>query len=577
MFMRQKSILFIGGIFLCLLALVCSCSEDNDGLELRAELFGENVLITSNVKINGTRTTMQDDEGNMDLMWQDGDSITLFTKNGTYAYFGSIQRDGSTVVFTAFPGSHKLEAEEGEKVYAVLDKRFIGINVKDNHIIANKDAGNFCYNSKKSVHGLVMYSVGTVKDGKLVLDFKHMFAFLKLTVEKDKMEGKNYLVVFAKNASIYPKATLDFDISSGKFSDDTYKGAYDCVFIPKEVMEAEDDYYTAYLPVFPTEGNMTYHLAAVKENELEINKSLFLIDEPETGIKAGQTFTINTKESIVRSTDKSKDGDDLIMQQASEGDGIKLFFIGRGFTDKDISSGKYDKVMKREMERFFAVEPYKTFRKYFTCYCIYKVDDSNDLAAVTDVTDNFLYDTEAKTAEKYVEKKTSDEVKRIIVVYNGNYVAKSYTKHDLEGSFTTLLMANEKNLVCHEAGGHGFAFLGDENVEFDGNPTDDDKNIIAIYHNDGALANIDYNKEHPVWEKFIKNADYKNEGIGTYEGAYCYSNGVYRPTSNSIMNLYKECDTFNAPSREAIYKVIMKFLGKTYNEEEFYEYDKKNR
>ena len=54
---------------------------------------------------------------------------------------------------------------------------------------------------------------------------------------------------------------------------------------------------------------------------------------------------------------------------------------------------------------------------------------------------------------------------------------------------------------------------------------------------------------------FIGNARFQNEAIGVYEGGYTYVSGVYRPTEESMMNSNQS--PFNAPSRYAIYKMVM--------------------
>jgi hypothetical protein len=58
------------------------------------------------------------------------------------------------------------------------------------------------------------------------------------------------------------------------------------------------------------------------------------------------------------------------------------------------------------------------------------------------------------------------------------------------------------------------------------------------------------------WAKFINDTRYADEQIGVYEGSYLYLYGTYRSTENSMMR-YNNIG-FNAPSREEIYKRVMK-------------------
>lgn len=77
-----------------------------------------------------------------------------------------------------------------------------------------------------------------------------------------------------------------------------------------------------------------------------------------------------------------------------------------------------------------------------------------------------------------------------------------------------------------------------------------------------------------IWKNFIKDERYKNENLGAYEGAGLWEYGLYRSTENSIM---RYSGRFNAPSRWAIYRNIMRFAGENPLWEKFLEYDAINR
>ncbi len=63
--------------------------------------------------------------------------------------------------------------------------------------------------------------------------------------------------------------------------------------------------------------------------------------------------------------------DEIIqLQKATRGNkgGINLVFVGDGFNAEDIANGTYLKTIKEEVEHFFGVEPYTTYRDYFNVY-----------------------------------------------------------------------------------------------------------------------------------------------------------------------------------------------------------------
>lgn len=86
--------------------------------------------------------------------------------------------------------------------------------------------------------------------------------------------------------------------------------------------------------------------------------------------------------------------------------------------------------------------------------------------------------------------------------------------------------------------------------------------------------NVDYNQgSQSTWKDYLNDSRYTSENIGSYEGAFLYGKGCYRPTENSMMR-YNDTP-FNAPSREAIYKRVMTLSDPSYkySHEDFVEFD----
>lgn len=73
--------------------------------------------------------------------------------------------------------------------------------------------------------------------------------------------------------------------------------------------------------------------------------------------------------------------------------------------------------------------------------------------------------------------------------------------------------------------------------------------------------NVDFTTDESevLWSAFLSDSRYSSEGLGIYERACTYMTGVYRPTENSMMN--DNTEGFNAPSRKAIYDMVMKRGG----------------
>ena len=266
------------------------------------------------------------------------------------------------------------------------------------------------------------------------------------------------------------------------------------------------------------------------------------------------------------STDYSRDGEIMELQRASIGNGIDVVFMGDGYVDKDMNDcGKYEMDMKKSMEYLFSIEPYKSFRNRFNVYAVKVVSGTEYNIADTEKRNlriNFNNDVCFEYASK-ISGINTDIVTIVNVVNNPNeYFISGYTNmYDTGASVAHIEVGGPSEIIIHEAGGHGFAKLLDEYIyagyENVTATAEDKASFDSFYKTRGWGANIDFTNspDEIQWAHLLKDERYANE-VGIYEGAYLWAKGVYRPTENSVMN--QNYSMFNAPSREAIYKAIMR-------------------
>ena len=305
---------------------------------------------------------------------------------------------------------------------------------------------------------------------------------------------------------------------------------------------------------------------------------------------------------LYTSTDYSKDGEVVCLQEATEGKGIVLIFLGDGFLDKDMETGgKYETVMRKWMEQFFVYEPYKTFRNWFSVYTV-KVVSKHGLFGSPELERKLTRDTEAGETDEggnrnavlidvcdqyagLVPNPDGQEHKVCVFLNTDSSVGRSWCDWQPDGSCLGVIFESigfRPTVVNHELGGHGFAFLDDEYSLYDRTCP----NAQERYENAwgyGMLLNLDWRSdpEQVRWSRFLKDPRYSEEGLGVFEGGGYYTKGIFRPTENSMMRMdYAPGAVFNAPSREAIYRHIMRLgLGEdwTFDYETFVEADKAGR
>lgn len=319
--------------------------------------------------------------------------------------------------------------------------------------------------------------------------------------------------------------------------------------------------------------------------------------QPSTYIYCQQEGYVLYPENYYVSTDFSKDGEILTLQTHTKGNGIKLVIMGDLFVDIDMGEGgRYEVVMKETMENYFSIEPYKSLRDYFDVVAIKAVSKHDWMSGETafeTTNTNGLSENIAKCmeyAQKAVGGNSLDNVQTILVLNLVGSVAGGHCSMFSNG-FSLACCAYDKNdlrefkeLVYHEAGGHGFGLLSDEYILYENTFTDIEG--LQQRHKDGWSANVDYisDPQKVSWAHFISDSRYKDEGLGIFEGAMCRY-GIYRATEYSIMresmsvngeNLYTKVNQYNAPSREVIYKRAMKLAygdSWNYDYEEFVKFD----
>lgn len=293
----------------------------------------------------------------------------------------------------------------------------------------------------------------------------------------------------------------------------------------------------------------------------------------------------------------------LTLQKATKGKkgGINIVLLGDGYDAKSIADGSYLKTMKQEMEYFFGLEPYTTYRGYFNVYTAFPLSTESGVGTVNTIRYNrfnttftggvelkadydeiFAYALNAPT----VTKENLNQTLIIMVPNSTDY--GGMTQMWTSGAAiafcplsTYSYPLDSRGVVQHEAGGHGFGKLGDE----------------YIYHNafidnchckDGCDHGYAFNKYKALgwyenlsftgkmqsvpWSHLIFDPRY-SDLVDIYEGGYMHSRGVFRSEQNSCMN--NNIPYYSTISRESIVKRIKRYAGETYSFEDFVKNDKR--
>lgn len=303
-------------------------------------------------------------------------------------------------------------------------------------------------------------------------------------------------------------------------------------------------------------------------------------------------LTVTVKQGIqtYTSSDYSQDGQVTKIHSATVGKGIDVVFVGDAFADKD--QDLFNKYVKLGKEAFFTEEPFRSTKDRFNIYRIGSVSkngiitqEGGDTKFSAQFGEGTAISGDNEAVFSFVQEKipSVDLTKTIIfvIINKAKYAGTCHMYSNNQAVCYVPLCRDENDYaqtLRHEGCGHGFGKLADEYF-YTSQGTIPTKMIAQLKQWKGFAygfyENVDLTSDPNtiLWSKFISDSRYSGK-VSVYEGGYTYPYGVYRPTDNSIMRY--NTGGFNAPSREAIYKKIMKFSegnAWTYDYETFVAFD----
>lgn len=289
--------------------------------------------------------------------------------------------------------------------------------------------------------------------------------------------------------------------------------------------------------------------------------------------------------------------DEIInLQKASKGNrgGINLVFLGDGYDAKDISDGKYMKDMQDQVENFFGIEPYKSYRDYFNVYTAIAVSPETGIGTINTIRYAKFettytggvglrcdYDAVFDYALRMPTVTTENLKESLVIVVPNSTDYGGICQMWEDGSAIAFCPLSTygypldtRGVIQHEAGGHGFGKLGDEYIyhnafiDFCGCSCCGHVDAINWAKALGWYENLSLTgKMNEVpWSQLIFDEKY-SDFVDIFEGGYMHSRGVFRSEQNSCMN--NDIPYYSTISRMAIVKRIKQYAGEEFSYEDF--------
>ncbi len=347
------------------------------------------------------------------------------------------------------------------------------------------------------------------------------------------------------------------------------------------ILRAEGDWEVSECPswvtVSPSSGSYKDELTVtVKTNNGDTREGRIVFK------LKGKSYTTYTTVRQVASAEYKEDAT-VTLQTASAGvNAIPLFIVGEGYGADDIASGLYLTDMREQMEHLFSIEPYKTYRNYFTVSTAYACSPQSGMSGLTKFSSN--NDKVWQYAKTYGT--SVDERAAILVLCN----TKAYSNHtDLWdnglsfswiGKTEDIYPYDQKGDVLHYFGGRGFGKLGPEYVNHFtfmkacGCPGCNMTNDYNWAREKGWWQNVSITSKMTElpWYHLIFHEKYASH-VDVYEGAMNHARGTYRSENQSVMGA-AHVYYYNTISREEIVKRILTAAGETFTFDKFVASDK---
>lgn len=355
------------------------------------------------------------------------------------------------------------------------------------------------------------------------------------------------------------------------------------------ILEQKGDYQFIVTPDYGEAGT----------TEVQVSADLSSTSTEKTGtitIRSGNESK-DIKVKVETSEEKYKTGEYNIYMESEKLNPAVLIFTGDGYTSDDlVKGGKFDQEINEAIESFFSVEPYKTFREYFTVYKIAAESEEEGISIRNQVTKNTMFSclwegqyTTQITCDfnkvfdfvSQIEGVDNDVIRNggIAVIINADVYAGTCQLYSDNRCIAMIpvdrssghSMGTLKRLVVHEFGGHGFGKLADEYTTNRGEAPQNIKDDLDKWHKYNHFLNMSTtdDKNMVPWKAFLDHPEYPQVSI--IEGGYYYTNGTWRSETISCMmdnRLY-----YNTQSRYLIMKRIMNIAGEEFDMDFFIQHD----
>ncbi|MDR2586347.1 MAG: hypothetical protein LBC84_09085 [Prevotellaceae bacterium] len=311
-------------------------------------------------------------------------------------------------------------------------------------------------------------------------------------------------------------------------------------------------------------------------------------DDGDNGVTYSDTYCFTTYYMSVYA-----DGEIVTYMKSNKPKPVVLVFTGDGYVKQDCNpGGLFEQNVIEGIEALFGVEPYKSYRDYFSVYIVFAHSFES---GVTQVEKNIYRQTafgssfEGNDTNTHMSTNTDkafayalkvpemaaygiDNTCIFMIVNQDRYAGTCWMW--TSGRSVAICPVSRRggiydfaNIVLHEGGGHGFGRLADEYVNKNSRIPDSEIQQNRFNQNNGMYLNVDFidDPKKILWSHFIGLQGYNR--VDVFEGAAYYSLGAWRAEETNCM--INNIEYYSAACRELIVKRILMIADERYDFEKF--------
>lgn len=372
-----------------------------------------------------------------------------------------------------------------------------------------------------------------------------------------------------------------------------------------EAYDPDGDNVT-YRLMLSKDGGRTWDSISASESGTAYPEKLSRNTEYMWKVEAVDAFGART-ESVTRTFTTGdggiyEDGEVSVWQVESAGapDPVHLILLGDGFIEEDYEEGgAFDQAVETAVDAFFSIEPYPSYRDYFriSTVAVYSQERGatieSDMSSVMAQERNTVFSSVLEGGNSTAVSCNYENVlsyalavpgmseaglddAAVLLLINVNAYAGTCVMYASGRSVAMCPMGKDsfRQVVSHEGGGHGFGRLLDEYRPNEGQLPEQMKEDLVYWRKYdpyyGYNIDVTGDRANVHWAHYFSRKGY--EAVEMFEGGYLYQRGAWRPEDMSCM--HDNRSYYNAPSREAIVRRIMKASGKSFIMNDFIDKDK---